>query len=95
VLKHENTIEFAGHIYHLTLQLDHADDYVVPYYVLFGCDSAGVICETLYVQYRYPINTVAELIVADSSDALNLQIGGETVYTVHADEATGVEDKGA
>lgn len=98
---HRKSIHFGDHTYQLAIstKVDDGWDYTVIYYILYQCDNSGLFCDREFVEWD---STGGELVmrrtdfaIDPNENALYIQLDGETVYTVQADEATSPQGDGA
>jgi len=94
VLNHIESAEFNDRMYHLALSntVGGGADWVESQYILFECDLSGENCLPLFWSLNrsyYDGSEGEPTLVVDVTDhQLNLQIRSETVYTIHAADAT-------
>jgi len=91
---HKESIPFRNRIYNLALRTEGDMDCIDSTYILYKCDSLGLVCQAIYTSERYgeclgdTYNEFPQQIsleIESSDDALFLQFDGETVYTIQAD----------
>lgn len=89
-ITHQQTLDFHDSDYQLAYIQNSSSDCDAPSwtFVVYECDILEQICRTNYVHPQNPFAPLADeatgtLIIDSVGDTLYLQIGGETVYTVH------------